>query len=64
MNFIFRTLVVLLVSLTILSCIRPEASIHADLDPRFHAENLRHKKLFIAFKDDSVEEKKIFVLFN
>jgi hypothetical protein len=40
------------------SCVHPEATLIADLDPNFNASELKDSKIHIALKDDTIEEKK------
>lgn len=39
-------------------CVHPRATLQADVDPNFSFQNKKGIKLFIALKDDSIEEKK------
>lgn len=42
----------------LISCAKPKALIQADLDPRFSLPKTQGTKIFIALKDQTVEEKK------
>lgn len=53
-----RTPLILAFVLIFLSCAKPKALIQADLDPHFDASKTKGAKIFVALKDQTVEEKK------
>ena len=54
-----RRISIVLVILSIFcSCAKPKALIQADLDPHFDIQKIKGAKIFIALKDQTVEEKK------
>jgi hypothetical protein len=53
-----HSLFVLLLIFSLVSCAKPKALIEADLDPRFSLPKTQGVKVFIALRDQTVEEKK------